>query len=76
MTNDSPDTLLLGSHSQQEDESLFADIKASDWLVARNVRCISGQDLKQGSSGSIVSIRRGPRLCGLDVLCCGFPVPR
>lgn len=54
MSNDSPDTLLLGSHSQQEDESLFADIKASDWLVARNVRRISGQDLKQGSSGSIL----------------------
>ncbi len=23
-----------------------------------------------------VNIRRGPRLCSLDVLCCGFPVPR
>lgn len=52
MTNDNPETSLPGPCSQQEDQALFVDIKAADWLGERNGWHTDGLDLQQESSGS------------------------
>ena len=52
MTDDSPDIFLPGSRSLHEDQALFADIKAVDWLGERDGRHTDNLDLKQESSGS------------------------
>jgi hypothetical protein len=52
MTDDSPDIFLPGCRSLHEDQALFADIKAADWLGERDGRHTDDLDLKQESSGS------------------------
>ncbi|MFY0624138.1 MAG: hypothetical protein JXQ89_20835 [Pelagimonas sp.] len=57
MTTASPETSFPGSLTQegrQEERNLFADIKAADWLDARNGLHTNGQVLRHGSSGSIL----------------------
>ena len=52
MTDDSPEIFLPGSRSLHEDQPLFADIKAANWLDERNRWCNDGQDFQIVKSGS------------------------
>ncbi len=52
MTDDSPDIFFPGSRSRQEDQALFADIKATDWFGKRNGWHTDGRDLQHEPSGS------------------------
>jgi len=57
MTTVGPETSLPGSLTQegrQEDHNLFADIKAADWLDARDGSHTNGQGLRHRSSGSVL----------------------
>lgn len=52
MTDDNPDIFLPGSRSRQEDQALFADIKAADWFGKRNGGHTEGRYLQHEPSGS------------------------
>lgn len=52
MNNDSPERSLRGPCSQQDDQDLFADVKAADLIYDLSRWCIEGEYFQLGPSGS------------------------